>query len=141
MSTKRLVVALLLLTVLGNQAQAAEPKEHRSKHARQLLATLDTLGISNRDIKEFVATIDSRIDKGYLRFSEQQVPMVGGKLTFRYRLNNNIDPLLEQSRKHGVKRLELRYAPSEDSRWEIVASRKFVMTNYRLTFEDFGWDK
>ncbi len=156
------LVALPLLAILGNPAAAAEPGEHKlenvravgaapiiaeapapkkrhSKNALRVIATLASVGIRNPEVRNLISTVDSRIDNGYFRFTEQQLPMNGGKVTLRYRLSGSVDPILSSTNKHGVRRLELSYKPSENSRWEAVATRKYVVVNYRVPLDKIEW--
>jgi hypothetical protein len=116
-----------------------ETPRRQSSNARKLLTLLGTIGVDTRDVRNLVSTVDSRIDKGYLKFSEHQLPGSGGKVMFRYRLNGTVDPVLSASNKHGVRRLELSYKPSENSRWEAVATRKYVVVTYRVPLDKIEW--
>lgn len=147
---------MLLVAFLGNPAAAAETTElqkktsdtgaaaleteaaaprPKSKNAEKVLVLLGNIGINNRDVHNLVDTVDSRVDKGYLRFSEQQITEQG-KLTFRYRLKGSVDPVWSQTNKQGIRRLELNYSPGEDSRWQATATRKYVVVNYRIPLGD-----
>jgi hypothetical protein len=117
-----LVVAALLLTGQANVAVAAEEeKPQHSKNAVKVLATLDMLGINNKEIRDMLTAVDSRIEKGYLNIAEEKV--MGGRLLLHYKLSG----------KQGIKQLELMYAP-EDSNAEVRASTRGVMFNYKLKF-------
>ncbi len=154
------LVALLLLAFLGNPAAAAEPTELQTKNprtivdvpetaaaprkessskARKVLQLLGTMGVDHRELRGLVRTVDARIDNGYLRLSEQRIPNVKGKVTFRYRLSGSVDSILSTSNKHGIRRLELSYKPRENSRWEAVATKKYVVVNYRVPLDKLGW--
>ncbi len=130
MSTKGLIVALLLLATLGNPAAAAEPPEHESKNARKLLAALSSMGINDPDITNLASTIDEHIDEGYLNLAERDVP--GGKLALRYRLSSSSVPG-DTSSRGGIKRVELHYAP-DNSRWEASAAPDLLMVKYNYKF-------
>jgi hypothetical protein len=117
-----LVVAALLLTGQANVAVAAEEdKPQHSKNAVKVLATLDMLGINNKEIRDMLTAVDSRIEKGYLNLAEEQV--MGGRLLLHYKLSG----------KQGIKQLELMYTP-KDSNAEVRASTRGVMFNYKLKF-------
>lgn len=117
-----LVVAALLLTGQANVAVAAEEdKPQHSKNAVKVLATLDMLGINNKEIRDMLTAVDSRIEKGYLNLAEEQV--MGGRLLLHYKLSG----------KQGIKQLELMYTP-KDSNTEVRASTRGVMFNYKLKF-------
>src|SRR5690349_17488538 len=85
MVRKMVVVAALLLTGLTGIATAAENSEHRSKNAQKVLAVLNSLGMTDPDVKNFVAEVDSKVDDGYLNFTRNEV--AGGELTLRYHLD------------------------------------------------------
>jgi hypothetical protein len=160
MSTKRLV-AVLLLAFLGNPAAAAEPTELRTKDprtavdapettaesprressskARKVLQLLGNMGLDNRDVRSLVRTADSRIDDGYFRIGEHALPESQGKILLRYRLGGGVDPVLSGSNKQGVRRLELYYTPRENSRWEAVATKKYVVVNYKIPLDKLAW--
>lgn len=122
MSTKRLVVALLLLTILENPAAAADTPEHQSKNARKVLAVLGAIGINNPEIKELVEKVDANIDQeGYYTLAQKKVP--GGTLTLHYQLGNGIN----------TKQIELQFAP-DDSNWRATARTNQVMINYSYKF-------
>jgi len=102
--------------------------EQKSKSARQLLATLDSVGINNEEVKNLIAQADARVEQNYFYFDEQ--PAMGGKLALRLNLNTSdtTDPMGKN------KLLELNYAPN-DSQFQVTARTDGVMVSYHLNLQ------
>jgi len=120
-----LVVAALLLTNLITQAitqaaAAAEIPEQPSKNAQKVLDTLNTLGINDPDIKEFILDVDAHRGNGY-KLAEDNV--IGGELSIRYQF--------DQDTTDTHHRLQLVYTP-KDSHIQCTASGHGVMIGYHL---------
>lgn len=115
------VAALLLVNLEGIAAAADPPSEHRSKHAQKLIATLDSVGINNRDIQQFITSADSHVDKGYFYLTQQEA--AGGNMSLRYRLGG----------RPSIRQMELHYAP-ENSRVELSAHTHSVRVSYQFEF-------
>ena len=111
----------------GNAAAADDP-EHKSKSARKLLATLNSIGINNQDVKNLVTQADSSIDDNYLYLTERKVG--SGQLALRMELSTSEDP----NKVHSGKRLQLHYQP-KNSHLEITAHTNSVMFNYHLQLQ------
>jgi len=121
MNTNRLVVALLLLSMVGNQAQAAETPEHQSKNARKILHVLGTIGINDPQVKSFISGIDKNVKDGYLQLHEEKI--AGGTLTLHYELKPGVTS----------KQIELKFVP-DNSNWVATARPKEVMVRYNYKF-------
>jgi len=114
-----LVVAALLLTGLPTVAAAADNlNEQQSKNAQKVLATLNTLGITDPDIKDFITESNKHIQDGYLNLNEEK--MWGGNVALRYQLDGI-----------SSKRLELSYTP-DDSHIHCTLKRDGLMVQYHL---------
>jgi hypothetical protein len=116
-----LIVALLLLAPLGNQAFAAVPPEHQSKGARKVLTLLGSVGIEDAKIKSLVKDMDTRVKDGYLMLGEERVP--GGAFKLHYELAGGLR----------ARQLELRFTP-DDSNWRATARTDGVMVSYTHRF-------
>ena len=116
-----LIVAALLLTVLTANKAAADDSGYPSKNAQKFLATLNSVGINNQEVRDFVEDANSHVENGYLNLAKQDV--LGGELALRYGLNVPGQP----------RRLELHYAP-EDSHFMATARTDSVKFEYRLKF-------
>jgi hypothetical protein len=121
MKRKTLVVAALLLINLDGIAAAADSPEHTSKRAQRVIATLNSLGINDPDVANFVGDVDSRVDHGYLNLSQQKA--MGGSISLRYKLGNLPSP----------RQVDLMYAP-DDSHLQATAGTSGVMLGYHLEF-------
>ena len=117
-----LAIAAALLISLADSAKAVDNPEHKSTNAQKLLATLDLIGINDKQVKDFVTETDSHIDKqGTMALSESQV--MGGKLSFRYDVRGL----------PSGKQFELRYTP-DDSHMNMVARTNILEIRYHLEF-------
>lgn len=118
-----MVVAAALLISFVNSANAAPKNEHKVRNAQKLIATLEKLGINDKELKEFIATADSRIDNdGFLSLRETHT--MGGKLALRCETRG-----LPSARK-----FELRYTPDNMSGVNVVARTNIVEVRYHLDF-------
>lgn len=123
-----LIVAALLLGNLESIAAAADVPEHQSKNARKVIATLNSIGINSKDVRNLIEAADARVDRNYLYLNEQEG--MGGKIALRYRLNsNNTAKSLGMNRK-----LELHYAP-KDSHLEVNVHTNGIMASYHWSLE------
>ena len=129
MNKNLLIVAALLLINLAGIAAAADLPEHQSKHARNLLATLNLIGINSHEVQNLVADADTRIEKNYFYLNEQEA--IGGKWALRYRLGSEDASVIPTS---GSRRMELHYAP-KDSHFEFKARTDGVTIGYHLKLE------
>jgi hypothetical protein len=115
------VVAALLLICLAGMAAAAETNEHASRNAEKILTILNSVGINDPQITQFIGRVDSHIHDKYLDLSEER--MMGGNLSFRYNMNNGIS----------TRQLELMYTP-DDSHIQAIAKTDGITVNYKLKF-------
>jgi hypothetical protein len=125
MTRKVLIVAALLFSNLAGIAAAADNPEHKSKNARKLIATLDSIGINNHEVLYLINAADARVEKNYFYFGEQK--MANGRLALRYHLGGTNTA----ETPGGSKRLELHYAP-QDSHMQITARTNSLMINYHF---------
>jgi hypothetical protein len=116
-----LVVAALLLTSFSQVAIAAEKTEHQSNNAHRVIIVLDSMGVNNPTIRDFIGHIDDHIQDGYLTLSEQKV--MNGKLMLHYQLNGKI----------GSKQLEMKFTP-DNSHMEYTATSHQIMATYTIHF-------
>jgi len=116
------VVAALLLMSLVSIAAAAENLEHQSKNAQKLIATLDSVGINDQDVKNFITETDSHVDHGYLYLSQEKV--MGGNLALRYQLGSM------PSSRH----VELNFTPEDAPHIQLNARTDMVRVGYHLDF-------
>ncbi|MDE3016757.1 MAG: hypothetical protein KGI29_07580 [Pseudomonadota bacterium] len=126
MVRRKLVVAALLLANLAGIAAAADTYEHSSKHAQKLMATLDSLGIDNPQVRKFVSEVDAHIDNGYLNLAGRDAP--GGSIMLRYRFAAALPSGLSN------RRLELAYQPQDVPHLEVVARTDGVTISYHFKF-------
>jgi hypothetical protein len=116
-----LVVAALLLTSFASEATAAEePGQHKSKSAQKVLATLNLLGMNDKDVQNLVSQADQNIDNGYFYLSETKT--MGGKLCLRYDLSAV-----------STRQVELRFA-FDDSPVEFTARTNIAQVRYHHDF-------
>jgi hypothetical protein len=127
-----LIVAALLFSNLTGIAAAAEPTEQKSKNARKLLATLNAIGINNKDVQNLITEADAKVENKYFYVTDHKVKKgtMAGRWSMRYNLKDSDNP---NSVRTG-KRLQLHYAP-KDSRFEVTAHTDSVMFNYRLQLQ------
>lgn len=128
MVRRKLVVAALLLANLAGIATAADIYEHNSNHARKLIATLNSLGINSKQVREFISDIDASVnhENKTLSLAGHEVP--GGHVMLRYRFG--AVPVGSQSHK----RLELAYQPQNVPHLEVVARTDSIMVSYHFKF-------
>ena len=123
MMRNRLVVAAALLISLTVSANAAEMPEHKIRNAQKLIATLDKVGINNKELRDFITDTDSHIDKnGFMSLRESNV--MGGKLSLYCDTKG-----LPTTRK-----FELRYAPTDAPHVNVIAHTNMVEVRYHLEF-------
>ncbi len=116
------VVAALLLMVVPEMAVAAQDEpEHKSKNARKALIILGHMGVDSREVREFVQTIDSRIEGDYFTIRKERIE--NGTIRLHYRLGEGVR----------LKNIELQYAP-DNSNWTATARPDSVMLNYSYKF-------
>lgn len=115
------IAAALLMSSLAGIAAAAENSEHPSKNAQKIIATLESVGINNKDVKAFISEANQYIDHGYLNLASRK--MAGGKLTLRYQLSGGIS----------TRQVELHFVP-ENSNFEGIARTNLIMVRYHLEF-------
>lgn len=128
MNTIRLAVALLLLTAMTGVA-AADDKiqtgnplaEPQTKKVRKIYVILNSIGVNSPEVKQFIESVDARVDNGYLMLREERV--ANGTLTLHYELSGGLR----------AKQIELRFTP-DDSNWQATARPDAVMVNYKLKF-------
>ena len=127
MTRKLLIVAALLLSNLAGIAAAADRPEQPSKSARKIIATLNSVGINNQDVQNFVAKADARVENKSFYLTEQKFE--DGRLSLRYRFGSTTASTLGANR-----RLELNYTPKE-SHFQITARNNGVMVGYHLQLQ------
>ena len=116
---KTLVVAALLLTSLSKVAVAAELPKHQSKNADRILVVLNSIGVNDPQVKEFIDKVDSHVDDGYLTFSEQKTSQ--GKITLHYLLDGKLSS----------REVELKFVP-KNSAIEYTATVNQLMVGYHF---------
>ena len=115
------MAAVLLISLTGS-AKAVDNPEHKPTNAEKLLATLNLVGVNDKDVKDFITETDSHIDKqGTMALSESRV--AGGKLSFRYDVKGM----------PSGRQFELRYTP-DDSHMNVVARTNILEVRYHLEF-------
>ncbi|MDX1975733.1 MAG: hypothetical protein SFT92_08700 [Rickettsiales bacterium] len=147
---KRLLVAVLLLTCLGQVAVAAaaerddvflntpvakralyEPpktaKKMKSEKTQKALIVLGAIGINSTDALDFIQMIDDNIEDGYFWIAER--PLGGGSLMLRYQLDKKSDIYSYKDKRQ----IELRYVP-ENSNFQAYARPDRVVIEYKLKF-------
>ncbi len=124
-----LVVAALLLTDTGN-AVAADSSEHQAKNAQKLLATLDLVGLNNKDIKQFVSDANTQVDGSYFNLAGERA--MGGRISLRYQLGTDAS----MSSYTSSRRLEFRYTP-DSSHFEGIARTDLVLARYHFAVLTF----
>ena len=123
MSRIVVIVALLLISGLGNDAAAEEGLKETSKDkAKKVRAYLEAIGINNPKIVEFTSTVGERMEGRNLRLAEQQLE--SGRLVLHYRATPKI----------GIKQMELKFQPNYSKNTEFVVSTHGVMYQYKYNF-------
>lgn len=128
------VAALLLnLPITTGVAAAADNIGHspekqedakiflKQKKAEKIIVMLNSMGIDNPEIIEFVNTVNNRTKDGYLMLHQENI--TEGTVSLRYKLKPAI----------GIKQLELQYKP-QDSNMEYRLHSNSVMVNYKFSF-------
>lgn len=99
-----------------------------------MFAVLGSIGLNNKDVRDFVDEVDSRVDKNFVNFAERKTPG-GGKFKLRY----NMGPRTSLTGPNlggrlSTRRFELSFQPSETSHFEYTAGTNRLMVNYHLEF-------
>lgn len=123
MSRFFLIVAALLLSNLGGNAAAAEHNEQRSKRAQKIIATLESIGVNNSEVKNFVAQYDAHVDGKYFYLSDNK--MKEGRLSLRYQLGE----------RPSMKNLQLNFTPQYNSHVNMTLSTEGAMIRYHYEFK------
>ncbi len=120
-------MAALLLTALSASIAAADSTEHTSKNAQKILATLNLIGVNDKEIQNFIEESNAKFENGYLNLAQEEA--LGGKVTLRYGASeeNSIDG------RRMPRKLELYYAP-EDSHLSITARTSGIQACYKFKF-------
>jgi hypothetical protein len=118
-----MIVAALLLSNLGGNAAAADKNEQRSKRAQKIIATLESAGINNSDLKNLIAEADTHVEGKYFYLSDNKTE--SGRLSLRYQFGG----------KPSVKRLQLNFTPEYNSNINMTLSTEGAMIRYRYEFK------
>lgn len=128
MTRSVLLVAALLLINLGGIAAAAEPPEHKSKNAQKLIATLESVGINRKEIKDFISQANTHVSHGYVYLAERKI--MGGEVSLRYSVGGSkrLGP------SYSSRRLELHYSPKANKNLHVIAKTDMVLVRYHLEY-------
>lgn len=128
MTRSVLLVAALLIINLGGNAAAAEPPEHKSKNAQKLIATLDSVGINRKEIKDLITAAHSHVSHGYIYLAEKKIG--GGHLSLRY----SIGGASKLGMQHSSRKLELHYSPKKMNNLHFIAKTDLFLVRYHLEY-------
>ena len=128
MTRSVLIVAALLLFNLVGIAAAAEPPEHKSKSAQKLLATLDSVGINSKEVRDLISTAQSHVSHGYIYLAEKK--MLGGNVSLRYSIGGSA----KLGMSHSSRRLELHYSPKNNNKLHFIAKTVLFLVRYHLEY-------
>ena len=124
-----LILALPIL-IISTEASAGDTtsEPQYSKATQKLLKQLEAIGVNNKDVVDFVATIKENTQKNSFSFYQQDIPT--GHLNFRYQFH--VDPIPGT----GIKQqhTQLVYTPDFADHTEVVAAKGSVMVNFKLKF-------
>ena len=118
------MAAALLITLSENANAADDDSEHQSQNAQKILTTLNMVGINSKEVKDFVAETNSRVDNDH-SYQITGDSFASGQWSLRY------DPSMAIP---NGRQLELRYTP-DDSHVNIVVKTNMAVVGYHFKFE------